>query len=146
MTITLPGMFLTKVDRTSMMHSLEVRCPFLDTALAEFAYQLPVEYKMTHHTGKLLLKDLLAEVMPRTFVDRKKQGFGAPVRKWLQTDTMRTYVSQHFSNPTSPLYDHLNRDAVQDFVQTTQAGNDQKSYYQLWVLLCLELWLLKHQN
>ena len=146
LTTTLPGMFLTKVDRTSMMHSLEVRCPFLDTALAEFAYQLPEEYKMSHHTGKLILKDLLAEIMPRTFVDRKKQGFGAPVRKWLREDTMRTYVTKRFESNQSPLYEHLNRATVQDFVRTTLAGNDQKSYYRLWVLLCLELWLQTHHN
>jgi len=146
LTTTLPGMFLTKVDRTSMMHSLEVRCPFLDTALAEFAYQLPMDYKMSRTTGKLILKDLLAEIMPRTFVDRKKQGFGAPVRKWLQEDAMRSYVTTHFENNDSPLYEYLDRATVQTFVHTTQAGNDQKSHYRLWVLLCLELWLLKHHN
>jgi len=144
LTTTLPGMFLTKVDRMSMMHGLEVRCPFLDTELAEFAYRLPTPYKMSHHNGKLILKDILAETMPRTFVDRKKQGFGAPVRKWLQEDAMRSYVTKRFENTGSPLYTHLDRDTVQSFVRATQAGNDQKSYYRLWVLLCLELWLETH--
>ncbi len=143
LTTTLPGMFLTKVDRTSMMHGLEVRCPFLDTALAEFAYQLPMEYKMSHTTGKLILKDLLAETMPRTFVDRKKQGFGAPVRKWLQEIHMRNYVAEKFLDD-SALFQYLDREKVQTFVHTTLAGDSQKEYYRLWVLLCLELWLAKH--
>jgi asparagine synthase (glutamine-hydrolysing) len=129
-----------------MMHGLEVRSPLLDTSLAEFAYQLPVEYKMSHHTGKRILKDILAETMPRAFVDRRKQGFGAPVRKWLQTPHMRDYVTSKLLSEDARSYDYLNREPLAQFVRTTLAGNDQKSYYRLWILLCLELWLRTHHN
>jgi asparagine synthase (glutamine-hydrolysing) len=140
----LPGQLLTKVDRTSMMHGLEVRCPLLDHQLAEFVYQLPEAYKMSHTTGKIILKDLLAEVMPRTFVDRKKQGFGAPVRKWLSEPGMQGYVRNKFNNKMGPLYDHLDRDRVQEFVESTLRGGNQKNYYRVWVLLCLLLWCESH--
>ncbi len=144
LTTTLPGMFLTKVDRMSMMHGLEVRSPLLDYRLAEFAYRLPTSHKMDHRHGKLLLKDLLAEVMPRSFVDRKKQGFGAPVRKWLQEPRMREYVTNLFKDPASAEY--FVRDELISFVARTLGGNNQKDYYRLWILVCFEVWVRKHSS
>lgn len=139
----LPGQLLTKVDQASMMHGLEVRCPLLDHELAEFVVNLPKEFKMNRGTGKLLLKDLLAEIMPRPFVDRKKQGFGAPVRKWLCQEKMHAYVENQFA-PGASVYAYLNEDAVQSFIKNVYKTERAKGYYQLWVLLCLEIWLKKH--
>jgi asparagine synthase (glutamine-hydrolysing) len=145
LTTYLPGQLLTKVDRMSMMHGLEVRCPLLDTALAEFAYNLPTSFKCSHTTGKILLKDLLAEIMPRAFVDRKKQGFGAPVRKWFSEETLRAYTREKLGTNAS-LHDHLDRKKTTSFVENTlsRTEGDAKPLYQLWALLCLELWLEKH--
>lgn len=139
-TTYLPGQLLSKVDQTSMMHSLEVRCPFLDHQLAEYAFNLPQEYKTNRRTGKIILKDLLAEVMPHEFVDRRKQGFGAPVRKWLTEPAMRAYVEEKLG-PDARVHAYLRPEAVQALVQKTYASDAPKRYYQLWVLLCLELWL-----
>jgi len=140
----LPGQLLTKVDRTSMMHSLEVRCPLLDHHLAEFVYNLPTEYKMNKNTGKFVLKDLLSEIMPRDFVDRKKQGFGAPVRMWVQEKNFQEYIKSVFFNESATLYNYLNKDVVKTLVTNTLNGGKQKSYYQVWVLLCLAVWMEKH--
>lgn len=138
-TTNMQGRLLSKVDQMSMMHSLEVRCPFLDYQLAEFAFNLPVEYRTDRKTGKLILKDILAEIMPREFVDRKKQGFGAPVRRWLGEASMRAYVENTFKD--ARVYQYLNKERVQEFIAHTYATNKPKGYYQLWTLLCLELWL-----
>lgn len=143
LTTYMPGLLLTKVDRMSAMHGLEVRCPFLDFELAEFAFNLPEEYRTNRTTGKLILKDLLRETMPDTFVDRKKQGFGAPVRAWLQEPSMRAYVDRVFGTDAF-VYAHLDKGAVQNFIKTTYAHQKPKAYYQLWTLLCLEIWLVKH--
>ena len=70
--IYLPGQLLSKVDRTSMMHSLEMRAPFLDTALVEFVYNLPKEFKLNKNENKIILKEILSEIMPREFVYRRK--------------------------------------------------------------------------
>lgn len=142
-TTNMQGQLLTKVDQMSMMHGLEVRCPFLDYKLAEFAYNLPVAYRTDGNTGKLILKDILSDIMPRPFVDRKKQGFGAPVRKWLNEPLMRAYVEQQFGSGAR-VYTYLHKDAVQEFIKSTFASQKPKSYYQLWTLLCLEVWLKKH--
>ena len=143
LTTYLPGQLLTKVDRAGMMHGLEVRCPLLDHQLAEYVFNLPEEYKMDKKTGKLILKDLLAEIMPRAFVDRKKQGFGAPVRKWLKEENMRAYVEKKFA-PGARIYEFLREEVVRDFITKTYASDDPKSFYRLWVLLCLQIWLEKH--
>jgi asparagine synthase (glutamine-hydrolysing) len=143
-TTYMPGQLLTKADRMSMMHGLEVRCPFLDYKLAEFAFNLPERFKTDRGTGKLILKDLLAETMPRKFVDRKKQGFGAPVRKWLQEPSMRAYVELQFKD--ARVYEFLSKDAIQRFITDTYANQSAKTYYRLWTLLCLEVWLRTHRT
>ena len=103
LTTYLPGQLLTKIDRTSMMHSLEIRSPFLDYKLAEFVYNLPEKYKMDKKSGKIILKNILCEIMPKDFVYRKKQGFGAPIKEWLQTETIKNFVEKTLTE-NSQLY------------------------------------------
>lgn len=81
--ISLPDDMLTKVDRMSMAHSLEVRTPFLDHRLIEYALSLKTEAKMPSLTPKHILKKLAAEVFGESFVKRPKSGFVVPVRYWL---------------------------------------------------------------
>lgn len=77
-------LLLTKVDRASMLHGLEVRSPFLDTALAEFALSLPAREKFRRGKGKRILRDALVGVVPPEIMDRPKKGFGIPVAAWLR--------------------------------------------------------------
>jgi asparagine synthase (glutamine-hydrolysing) len=80
----LPDDFLTKVDRASMAVSLETRAPFLDPKLFEFAWRMPLEWRIGASTGKLLLRDVLRGFVPGAIIDRPKQGFGIPVGQWLK--------------------------------------------------------------
>jgi asparagine synthase (glutamine-hydrolysing) len=80
----LPDDFLTKVDRASMAVSLETRAPFLDPRLFEFAWRLPLEWRISATAGKLLLREVLRQFVPDEIVDRPKQGFGIPVGSWLK--------------------------------------------------------------
>ncbi|MBN2125034.1 MAG: asparagine synthase (glutamine-hydrolyzing) [Deltaproteobacteria bacterium] len=73
---------LVKVDRASMMHSLEVRAPFLDMELVDFVRRIPHAYKYRNGQTKYLLKKALAPVLSRDILYRAKKGFGAPVGKW----------------------------------------------------------------
>ncbi len=142
LTTYLPGQLLTKVDQASMMHGLEVRCPLLDHQLAELVFNLPRDYKMNQRAGKIILKDLLRELMPDSFVDRKKQGFGAPVDKWLEKAGMRAYVEAQLGRQAE-IYAFLREDKVRTFVKNAYVHG---AYYQLWVLLCLEVWLKAHKR
>ena len=80
----LPGDILCKVDRASMMYSLEARCPLLDTRVLEYSFSLPHCFKHHRHDGKYILKDIAYDYIPREFLDRKKKGFGVPLEKWLK--------------------------------------------------------------
>jgi asparagine synthase (glutamine-hydrolysing) len=75
---------LAKTDRASMMVSLEVRSPFLDQDVAEFARRIPHDYKFRHGQTKWLLKSALRGVIPDAVIDRRKKGFGIPAAKWLR--------------------------------------------------------------
>jgi asparagine synthase (glutamine-hydrolysing) len=97
---------LVKADRTSMTHSLEVRCPLLDHRIVEFAAQLPVELKLRGFKKKYLLKLSQRSRLPDWVLDRPKQGFNAPVSHWvlgplrelcrntLLSDDMRTWFNE----------------------------------------------------
>ncbi len=74
---------LTKVDRSSMMHSVECRAPFLGLALSEFVRRLPSSYKLRGQTTKYLLKKAVAKDLPANILQRRKKGFGIPIGKWL---------------------------------------------------------------
>jgi len=75
---------LVKVDRASMMHSLEVRCPFLDIDLVDFVRRIPNDFKYRHGETKYILKKALEPVLPREILYRPKKGFGVPIGKWFR--------------------------------------------------------------
>jgi asparagine synthase (glutamine-hydrolysing) len=94
---------LTKVDRASMMHSLEVRAPFLDIDLVNFVRRIPADYKFRNGETKYLLKKALETVLPTEILYRPKKGFGVPIGKWFQQGDLAlaniaepTHISQNF--------------------------------------------------
>ena len=82
----LPGDILTKVDRMSMAHSIESRVPLLDNEVLQFALALPPHLKIKDGRRKHILKEVAAQLLPRDWLDRRKQGFGVPLDQWLRGD------------------------------------------------------------
>ena len=77
---------LVKVDRASMKYSLEVRTPFLDYRVVEFAMNLDENLKLKKDVSKFLLKELLFDYVPREYFNRPKQGFAIPLKHWLKKE------------------------------------------------------------
>jgi asparagine synthase (glutamine-hydrolysing) len=92
---------LAKADRASMMVSLEVRSPFLDYDLADFARRIPHAYKYRDGQTKYLLKSALRGVVPDAVLDRKKKGFGIPLTRWLRSWDDRGFArgAAYIGNP-----------------------------------------------
>jgi asparagine synthase (glutamine-hydrolysing) len=88
----LPDGILSKVDRASMLHSLEVRVPFLDTAVVEYAAGLPTSYKITPRKRKRILKAACRDLLPEAILTRGKQGFEVPVGEWFKAELADEFV------------------------------------------------------
>jgi len=81
--VRLPELLLMRIDRFSMANSVEARVPFLDPQLVEFVYRLPLSYKLDAGETKIVMKRAIEDTVPRWVIERKKQGFGAPILEWL---------------------------------------------------------------
>ncbi|MDX6724395.1 MAG: hypothetical protein QOD73_2799 [Solirubrobacteraceae bacterium] len=130
---------LVKVDRMSMAHSLEVRSPFLDHELVEFAAGLPGRYKARGMTLKRVLRDAVRPVLPPEILSRGKRGFGVPLDRWFRTD-LRAYAEGMLVAPGSRVREHLDETAVQRLVSEHMTGA-RNNGHPLWTLLTLEVFL-----
>ena len=83
---SLPNQMLYKVDLASMYNSLEVRVPFLDTSVAEYAMSLPTAYKLDGRNRKRVLKQAFEDILPSSIFERNKQGFDMPIGEWFKNE------------------------------------------------------------
>src|SRR5262249_39980802 len=82
----LPDDLVVKADRMTMAASLELRVPFLDHKVVEFAWGLPVELKLRNHSGKDILKIAVSDLLPPDIIHRTKMGFPVPLDSWFRSD------------------------------------------------------------
>jgi asparagine synthase (glutamine-hydrolysing) len=130
---------LVKMDRCAMAHGLEARSPFLDTALIEFAGQLPDRFKLRGFSTKVILREAFTDLIPKPILRRGKMGFGVPLGQWLR-GSLREYVLTHLSDPKARIYDHLRHDRVDPYV-SAHLHSERDYGQQLFCLLTLEIWL-----
>ncbi|HEY8174211.1 MAG TPA: asparagine synthase (glutamine-hydrolyzing) [Gemmatimonadaceae bacterium] len=134
----LPGDILTKVDRMSMAVSLEARVPLLDHRVVEFATSLPTHLKIRDGTGKWILRQAIASIVPAHVLHRPKRGFAVPVRRWLRGE-LRHRIT-HLLRKASPVYEFVDASAVQRIAGEHRLRRRDHSS-MLWRLLVLDLWL-----
>lgn len=135
----LPCDLMTKVDLASMAHGLEVRAPFLDYRVVEFAAALPMRLKYRRGRGKRLLRESFGDLLPREIWGRKKMGFGVPLDHWFRHD-LRELTSDLLLSENSSLRQFVRPDAVQTLWDEHQQRRFDHSA-RLWTLVMLESWL-----
>lgn len=133
----LPDDILVKVDRMSMAHSLEVRAPFLDYRIVEFAASLPSRFKISGSSKKILLRKAFGQLLPATVLNRRKQGFSVPLDHWFRQD-LKSYAERKLFNQPA-------LDSIFDLCGVRQLWDEHQSRKVnhgaiLWSLLMLSLW------
>ena len=132
---------LTKVDRASMAVSLEVRAPFLDPRIAQFAAQIPLEYKLKGSKGKYILKKAMENMLPKNILHRPKKGFGIPIADWLK-GRLNPLMHDLLNENRLKNQGLFNADFVQQLIKEHE-NNTASHHKQLWTLLVFQLW---HDN
>jgi asparagine synthase (glutamine-hydrolysing) len=136
---SLPDDMLTKVDRMSMAHGLEVRVPFLNHHVVEFALALPPAWLVSALPveGKRLLRRVAAPLLPPRILDRPKQGFVVPLNRWIQSH-FRSLLDGYCLAPDAAVATWMDRRAVSALLRSPLGETPRQ---ELYALLVLELWL-----
>jgi asparagine synthase (glutamine-hydrolysing) len=137
----LPDDILTKTDRMSMAHSLEVRPPFLDHRIVEFSATLPASLKIRGSRQKVLLKELMKGKLPVAVLNRKKIGFDIPAHDWLR-GPLRSLLVDTLSAGASEYAGLFRPAAINSYVQHHMERRTNVGYH-LWGLMVLFLWMKK---
>ena len=134
----LPDLNLLYTDRMSMATGVEVRVPFLDKELVEFARSIPDHFKHKGKEGKWVLKKALENHLPHDVIYRPKTGFGAPLRKWMQNE-LRELLSDTLSDERLRNRGLFDPAAVRNLIINNDKGKIDASY-TLLSLVCIEIW------
>jgi asparagine synthase (glutamine-hydrolysing) len=129
---------LTKVDRTSMQHALEVRVPLLDHKVLEFAARIPFEHKLKGQVTKWIFKESVRDLLPPETLARRKQGFGMPLERWLGSD-FGALARGVLLDPRTRARGWLDPRGVEALL-AGRGVRDERRARQTWALVCLELW------
>jgi asparagine synthase (glutamine-hydrolysing) len=130
---------LVKSDRMSMAHSVEVRPPFLDHRIVEFAATLPTDLKIRGTRQKFILKELMKTKLPSSVVQRKKIGFDIPAHEWLR-GTLQSLLVETLTAAEAEHSELFRFDAIRTYMQLHLSRRINIGYH-LWGLVILFLWM-----
>lgn len=140
--ISLEGDMLVKVDRTSMMSSLECRAPFLNKKLWDFTNTLPEKYLINRTSKKYILKESFKDVFPSNFLEKTKKGFGVPVGDWLRSFLKDELI--YFCNKSFIEEQNLfNYSFIEQLVNRHLSGQEDNTF-KVWTYFCFQKWYKNH--
>ena len=146
MDLVLTGDMLTKVDLMSMANSLEIRNPFLDYKVVDFAFSLPSDYKIDGHQQKRIVKDAFRKILPPEIYHRGKKGFEVPLLKWFQTE-LRSKIENVWLDDKFIREQNV-FDANEIYLLKQQLFSDDPGDIQarIWALIVFQNWWLKYHH
>jgi asparagine synthase (glutamine-hydrolysing) len=135
---------LIKADRMSMAASLELRVPFLDYRLVEFAATIPSKHKIKKGEGKYPLKKMMEGILPNNIIYRKKMGFPTPLKLMFQNE-LRAYAENLLLSNETKLHQFFKKTRIRQLIR--EHNNDKYDHHKtLWQLVVLEEWLRKNTD
>lgn len=134
----LPDDILTKVDRASMAVSIESRAPFLDLDVVEYAFNLPLSFKIRNNQSKWILRQILNRHVPEHLINRPKMGFGLPIDEWLR-GPLREWADELLNRDKLGQQGFFNVEYVQNIWDKHCKGEQFGS--RLWGILMFQNWL-----
>ena len=136
--LSLEGGMLAKVDRTSMMTSLECRAPFLNKELWEFTNTLPQDYLMKGWSKKHILKEAFKDQFPDEFLEKSKRGFGSPTGDWLR-QSLRKEMESYIEPELLKSQGIFNVEVITKLVQD-HLDSKKDSTFRVWSFYCFQKW------
>jgi asparagine synthase (glutamine-hydrolysing) len=135
----LPEDILVKVDRTSMLNSLEVRAPLLDYRFLELAAKIPPDLKIKNGIGKYILKETLRGLVPDNIIDGPKRGFGMPGMDWLKGKG-NSFINEVLSDRNIIKRGLFHKEVIGVCLDNLYKSTNNYLWHQVWTLLVFELW------
>lgn len=140
----LPNDMLKKVDQMSMAHALEVRVPFLDHTVVEFANSLPETFKLNEKTGKIILRESFRNRLPESLFHRQKKGFEIPLQVWLQNEMKKRFGEIYFTESYIEKQGIFNKDFIHALKNDMLKSLEGDGIYLVWSLLIFQHWYHQH--
>jgi asparagine synthase (glutamine-hydrolysing) len=144
MQLILPGDMLTKTDLMSMANSLEVRTPFLDHTVVNYAFSLPSHYKINSNQRKKILKDCCSDLIPRELINRPKHGFEVPLLKWFRNELWQMIDKDLLSEEFVAEQGLFNYDEISKLKKKIFSSGPEDSAAKIWALIVFQHWWKKY--
>ena len=144
MKMVLAGDMLTKVDLMSMANSLEVRVPFLDYRVVDFAFSLPDSHKINASNRKIILKEAFKKELPEELFHRGKKGFEVPLLKWFKTDLRGMITDDLLAQRFIEEQNIFNYRTIKKLINQLFSNNPGDSVAKIWALLVFQYWYKKY--
>lgn len=137
---------LVKADRFSMQHGLEIRNPFLDYRIVEYALNLSTDQKINSKEQKIILRKTFAALLPDEIFKRSKKGFELPLWKWLNNELKNEVQTKWLSKELINDQKLFNYDAVESLQKQLFSNNPGDSAAKVWALIVFQNWYLQNKQ
>ncbi|HYD20678.1 MAG TPA: asparagine synthase C-terminal domain-containing protein, partial [Flavipsychrobacter sp.] len=144
MNLVLTGDMLVKVDLMSMANSLEVRSPFLDYKVVDFAFSLPEQYKINRDMKKRIVQDAFRNMLPDEIYNRPKHGFEIPLLDWFRKELWGLINDDLLEKSFIREQGIFNVDAVEQLKKKLHSSSPEDSHATIWALIVFQYWWKKY--